>query len=229
MEPHKLLPAEAAKFAPDINGEPQLYYQKAREFAYTYYSEEINKIKSVKFEDLTPEKFFSEYIWVVHATGFSAKAVGNFIPRLATAYGTYKSASTQSFDEMFESVKIVCNNEQKAKAVHSTASWLCNSLMHKSWEQIKSEDLNEPAKLVKLPYIGKVTCYHLARNIGLLESVKPDLHLVRMANHWGFDSPLDMIKHMNSQYNEPLGIADLIVWYAASTFGTISIKKEGER
>jgi hypothetical protein len=86
-----------------------------------------------------------------------------------------------------------------------------------------------------LPYIGKVTAYHLGRNIGLLESVKPDLHLERMAKHWGEKSPETLVKGIQDKHTAsvgeyiPAGLVDLCLWYAASTFGTITIKKDGDR
>jgi endonuclease III len=163
---------------------------------------------------------------VVHATGFSAKAVGKFIKKLLEAYGSYSSISGESFETMFVRVKKVCNNEQKAFAVYKTAKILKEA--SENWKKWKQENASHPDLLKKLPYIGKVTCFHLARNIGLLEFVKPDLHLVRMANHWGFKDSVSLCEAVRP-VGMPLGVVDLILWFSASTFGTISVKKDGER
>jgi hypothetical protein len=97
------------------------------------------------------------------------------------------------------------------------------------WEKFKKDNLSTPKMLQELPYIGPITCYHLARNIGLLDCVKPDLHLIRLAEHWGFPDCVSMCKTMGEGSGLPLGLVDLAVWYSCSTFGTLSIRKEGQR
>lgn len=227
MEPHKSLP-DVERYRPSFDGSPKAYFEKALEFARAHYPDEINSASSVRFDDVAPEQFFREYVWVVHATGFSAKAVGNFMPRLMRAYGDFRTLSREPFDESFERVKAVCNNRQKASAVHKTASLMVDGIGQNGWAEFKRKKLGATDLLSELPYVGKVTCFHLGRNIGLLECVKPDLHLIRMARHWGFQDCESMCAAVRPD-GMPLGIVDLVLWYAASTFGTLDIREEGER
>lgn len=227
MEPHRQL-SGIEQYQPSLEDGPKAYFEKALVFARTFYGAEMEQIGSVKFEEVTPEYFFREYVWVVHATGFSAKAVGKFMPRLLKAYGPWAILSGESFDEAFERIRLVCNNPQKSKAVWQTAGFLKSSMLMKPWEEVRSNHLDTPKKLSELPYIGKITCFHLGRNIGLLDCVKPDLHLIRMASYWGFKDCESMCRDVQPD-GMPLGIVDLVFWYAASTFGTLSIKKDGER
>lgn len=227
MEPHKVLP-DIEKHRPPLDRGPSAYFQKALEFARAYYSEEMDNISSVRFDDVTPDQFFREYVWVVHATGFSAKAVGNFMPRLMVAYGNFRSLSKEPFEDAFIRVKAVCNNRQKAAAVHKAAKLLEDGIAHDGWEEFRTKRLSTTDLLSGLPYVGKVTCFHLGRNVGLLECVKPDLHLIRMAKHWGFKDCESMCAAVRPE-GMPLGIVDLVLWYAASTFGTLEIRADGER
>jgi endonuclease III len=228
MEPHKQLDG-IEEYRPDLASGPQEYFRKALMFAIDYYGEQMDEISSVKFEKVAPEYFWREYIWVVHATGFSAKAVGKFMPRLAAAYGNYWELAELDFDFAFSFVKPVCNNPQKAKAVWKTAQLLRNEMIEKKfWPEVRQELISTPEKLKELPYIGKVTCFHLARNIGLLDFVKPDLHLIRMAEYWKFKDCVEMCKAVQP-VGMPLGIVDLVLWYSASTFGTLDIRQEGQR
>ena len=229
MEPYKQI-SEKEKFRPNLNDGPGPYFKKALSFAREFYQEEMDFISSIRFEDVAPGAFFREYIWVVHATGFSAKAVGKFMPRLEEAYGYWLDLGLKEFDDAFVPVKPVCNNPQKAKAIHSMARMMGRELGQNkiAWSDFRQERLSTPEKLAKLPYIGKVTCYHLGRNIGLLECVKPDLHLLRMAEHWGFQTCEEMCRAVRPE-GMPLGIVDLVFWYAASTFGTLEIRQEGSR
>lgn len=233
MELHKSL--VTISNPPSFADGPIGYFERAREFAYANYSDEIQRISSVRLEDITPHVFFHEYIWTVHTTGFSAKAVGKFFARLVEAYGRYDIFAIEDSDDSFPRIRVVCNNPQKIKAVQTTARLMHDGIKKVGWESFREQSLSSPENLQKLPYVGKITCFHLARNIGLLESVKPDLHLVRMANHWRIDDCNLMCRIMRDAWREktgeilPLGIIDLILWYAASTFGTIGIQKEGQR
>ena len=229
MEIHRELPTGIESYKPSFDEGPDEYFKKAIEFGNKFYSDEIKRISSVKLESVTEEFFFREVIWVIHATGFSAKAVGSFMPKLLEAYGNWDVCGKDSFDLVMERVKLVCNNPQKAKAVHSISKRMISELSSMSWDDWKTLNISDIDKLEKLPYIGKITRYHLGRNIGLLDCVKPDLHLVRMAEYWGFSDCESMCKSMRTDDTMPLGIVDLILWFTISTFGSLSIRKQGHR
>lgn len=229
VERHENLNEEYIKYAPKKNSNPVEWFDQAYTFAKKYYEKEINKASKVNFDEVSPEWFFQEYIWVVHATGFSAKAVSKFIDRLISGYGQYNTLCDETFESCLKRVSKVCNNPQKAKAVWMTSRILSEGINNAGWETFKNNELRDVNRLVKLPYIGNVTKYHLARNIGMLNCVKPDLHLTRMKSYWNYESEEEMIRDMSSKYDLPLGISDMIAWYYASTFGTIEMKQEGQR
>jgi len=228
MEPHRELGTGIEDFRPDLNAGAQAYFDKAWEFTQTFYGKELRQISSVKLSEVTPEHFFNEYAWVVHATGFSAKAVGKFMPRLMDAYGPWRTLGGTAVEIVLNRVSQVVNNPQKIKAVHAMAGRMVAGVREHGWPAYRDESLSTPELLGKLPYIGKVTRFHLGRNIGLLECVKPDLHLERMAAHWGFKTCEDMCRAVRPG-GVPLGIVDLALWYAASTFGTVELRKDGDR
>lgn len=230
MEPHKEL-SSIESWRPDLDKGPDRYFLQALSFAREFYGDELERMSSVKLEDVDADFFFREYVWVVHATGFSAKAVGKFMPRLMDAYGPWRDLGSDP-DYMVR-VSKVCNNPQKASAVASMAKAMKAAETACGWEEYRKDNLSSVELLRKLPYIGKVTCYHLGRNIGLLDCVKPDLHLVRLAEHWGFKGCEEMCRSMQKLADPerymPLGIVDLILWYAASTFGTLEVRTGGAR
>ena len=208
------------------------------------YLSEMEAISSVKFHNVDEDFFFKEFTWVVHASGFSAKAVGKFFPKLLLAYGHWEELAERNFDEVMERMTPMCKNRQKAKAIHSMSVMMKKSLTESLssgitfgiwWDTFKKDKLSSPELLAQLPYIGKVTCFHLARNLGLLEFVTPDLHLVRMAKHWGFPNPTSMCESIQKEHTRvtgekmPLGIVDLVLWYSSSHFSTLSIRQPGDR
>lgn len=156
------------------------------------------------------------------------------MPKLTQAYGHWDSLSKEPFESAMSRVALVCNNPQKAKAIHGMSCMMRDGILGPNaipWGMWKQENLSSPELLSKLPYIGKVTCFHLARNIGLLDYVKPDLHLVRLAKVWGFEDCVTMCKAIQRNISEelPLGLIDLVLWYSASSFGTINIRSGGCR
>lgn len=198
------------------------YFSKAHIFANHHYSDVIDKIWSTKFDQLSPERFFEEYVWVVYTSGFSAKAVTRFFDKLLDVYGHFSDLSQKTIDEIMPKIGLICNNEQKAKSVVCMAGKLQNGIEVFGWKTYRDGYLSSPELLMQLPYVGKITKYHLARNIGLLDVVKPDLHLVRAAKYWGYSDCIEMCKDVQPK-DMPLGIVDLILWFSMSTFGTKEI------
>jgi len=79
--------------------------------------------------------------------------------------------------------------------------------------------------LQTLPWIGSITKYHLARNIGI-DTVKPDRHLVRLAEQFGFKSPLAMCQAIQKQNVPPiekLGTIDVILWRYCNLTGLYNL------
>jgi endonuclease III len=222
MEKHKTLFFTNEEI-PDLNNTPKDYFKKASEFAYKYYGDEIKKISNTKFDELTPHYFFNEFIWVVHTSGFSAKAVSKFFNKLVIAYGDYEELSEDSLDNLILRIKNICNNKNKANSILKMAKLLNKNVQTCGWKTFRDKHLSSTQMLTKLPHIGEITCFHLARNIGILNSVKPDLHLARAARHWGYDTCESMCHDLQPE-GIPLGIVDLILWYSLSSHGSASIK-----
>jgi endonuclease III len=225
VEPHKNF-SVTRDYKPSII-DAKTYFADALRFAEAFYDEDMQRISSVKWDELQPSHFFEEYVWVVCATGFSAKAVSKFIRKLVDALGWFDVLANEKFEDVFKRISPILNNRGKVKAFHETAKILRKGF-YENWGKFKQDYLSSPDKLKQLPYIGKVTCYHLARNIGLLDYVKPDLHLVRMAKYWGYSDCVEMCKDVQPS-GMPLGIVDYVFWIAASTFSTLEMKQEGDR
>ena len=229
MESHIKLPSSYVEYTPSDDWDAKQWFKRAFEFANAFYKHELDRASSVKFSEVGPNTFFQEYIWVVHATGFSAKAVTKFIGKLTEAYGNYKVLASDINKDRLPGILSVCNNKQKADAVYRLAKLMNDGISEHGWNNWKNKEISTVDSLSKLPYVGNITKYHLGRNIGMLDCVKPDLHFVRMASHWNYVDANEMIKDMSDGYNIPLGIADMMAWYYASTFGTTKMKKDGVR
>jgi hypothetical protein len=65
--------------------------------------------------------------------------------------------------------------------------------------------------LTRLPYIGKITCYHLAKLLGA-DVVKPDVHLTRAAHAAGKASALALCETVRDEIGERLTVIDSVFW-----------------
>lgn len=66
-----------------------------------------------------------------------------------------------------------------------------------------------------LPWIGGITCYHLAKNFGV-DVAKPDVHLQRMADREGVDVQA-LCGRLAHETGYRLATVDTILWRAAAT------------
>ncbi len=84
------------------------------------------------------------------------------------------------------------------------------------------------ATLQELPYIGKITQKHLARNVGLLDVSKDDIHLRRLAKKFSAPSVQALTSFLAQAFRTREGIVDLVLWrYCAD--GSLKQSKTGAR
>ena len=80
-----------------------------------------------------------------------------------------------------------------------------------NFEDFKSELKYDIDKLKVFPYIGDTLKYQIARNIGF-DTIKPDIHLIRIAEHYNYDNPFDMCDSIANHTGDNLHLIDTILW-----------------
>lgn len=68
--------------------------------------------------------------------------------------------------------------------------------------------------LQELPFIGSITKYHLAKNLGH-DVVKPDRHLVRIGRQYGMNCE-DMCENLSKQTGDKVSVVDIVLWRSAN-------------
>lgn len=221
MEPRSKLEDAWKELHPptdDIEG----YYLHCLLMCEEVYADMLEHFRALTPDDVDIDHFFREYVWCVYASGFSTRILTDKFPALMECYQDLMFVALDSqFEEKWERVKDIIGNRAKHDAIHAfMQSLLAYAVEHGDsyWEKFK-EDYFDVKRLTNLPFIGEVNCYHLARNIGI-DCVKPDRHLVRLAQHFGFDSPEAMCELLAGLHDERVGVVDLILFYGASLWGT---------
>jgi hypothetical protein len=68
--------------------------------------------------------------------------------------------------------------------------------------------------LQEIPFIGGITKYHLAKNLGH-DCVKPDRHLVRIAKGYLMTCE-DMCEQLSKQTGDKVSVVDIVLWRSAN-------------
>lgn len=176
--------------------------------------------------------FLREYVWCVLVSGFSAKVISKKITPVLKAHniedesGQYVEITENNLlltdAQLTEFVFPVYKNKNKARAIQKT-----RQRIHKlGWEGFKTEFFGvgthpgpSPTYLQRLPFMGPALSKHLARNLGNQRAVKPDKHLVRLAERHGLLDAQRLCEECCRM--QPPGFVDLILWMAATDCGTL--------
>lgn len=215
MEPR----VETSGDAPETSLGVEAYWRGALEFAERHYPDVLERYRTLRPEHVGPEEFFSEYVWCVYVSGFNSKVVDKKIGALLAAFGSWRCHIDDVWEpHIWSMVGRIVANRRKFDAVVKT-----KTLMQKmGWERFRAIFLTSTDHIGDLPFMGPVMRHHLARNIGL-DTVKPDRHLVRLASHFGFGDPAEMCGFLAESSRERIGVVDVALFYAASTYGTRSL------
>ncbi len=140
--------------------------------------------------------FCFEYIWVVISAGMKNQIARGIFIKVEDALLRDKSASS------------VFHHEGKVKAIDGM--WHTYEKKFRLYQE--SDD--KLAYLKSLPWIGDITKYHLAKNLGF-DVAKPDRHLVRIANNYTKTSQ-QLCAKLAKETGYRIATVDLIIWRAAN-------------
>lgn len=98
----------------------------------------------------------------------------------------------------------------KGKAAAIEQIWRDRTAM---FEQYRAAE-DKLAFLAALPWIGDITKYHLAKNLGL-DVAKPDVHLVRLAEAYG-TTPQDLCERLAQITGLRVATIDTLLWRACA-------------
>jgi hypothetical protein len=103
-------------------------------------------------------------------------------------------------------------------------------IREEGFDEFKACVLREPISALQvLPFIGPITSWHLAKNLGM-DVVKPDRHLVRVPSALGFSSAQEVCVAISNLVREPLKVVDLVLWrYLADGTNPVAWRQTRQR
>jgi len=174
------------------------------------YSDEVRWQESLSIENLDESHFLREYAWVVLNSGFKEAIIRKRFNFISLCFCDWESAKSIAKNERIcvETALTVFRNRKKLEAISFTA----NLIARDGFEGF-SFSLRDDVVLAlrQLPYIGEVTSWHLAKNLGL-DVAKPDRHLVRLATRFGYSDVAAMCKDISAAVGDRISVADLVLW-----------------
>jgi hypothetical protein len=186
---------------------------------------EIDWQESQSLPNLTENRFLAESAWVILSSGMRETVVRQRYHEVSKAFINWISADVIAAQRLSceEQALKVFNHPGKIKAIGS----LCERVSRCGFPQIVQRiDLEGVTFLQTFDFIGPITRFHLAKNIGL-DVVKPDRHLARMAAATNYSCPEDLCKAIAYITGDNLSTIDLVLWrYATLNPDYLSLFRE---
>lgn len=146
-----------------------------------------------------PDDFGIEYVFVVINSGMKAQIARGIFNRVMEALQAERM------------VLEVFGHKGKARAIEET--WIDRLSVFEGYQHSYGTE-RKLTYLEGLPWIGPITKYHLGKNLGL-DVVKPDRHLVRIAEKSG-ETPDQLCRRIALETRDRVVVVDTVIWRAAN-------------
>lgn len=178
------------------------------------FAEEIAWQNELRLWNLHEGPFLREAAWVVLSAGMRETVIRERFPKLSRAFHHWRGARAIILTARASrrNALRVFNHPKKIDSIIEIAC----AIETLGFDALKLRICLEGISYLRsLPFIGPVTSYHLAKNIGL-DVVKPDRHLQRISNLAGYTSPTIFCQEISACVGDRLSVVDLVLWRYAT-------------
>ena len=178
------------------------------------YAEEIDWQDQLSLDKVTESDFLREAAWVILSSGMRESVIRRCFASISRAFLSWYSAEeiVRRRSACVRSALQVFRHTAKIEAIGDVAAAVARDGFPALRERMRLKGVEE---LQLLPFIGPVTQFHLAKNIGL-DVVKPDRHLVRIAHAAGFAEPASMCRLVADATGDRIATVDIVFWRFAT-------------
>ena len=191
-------------------------FREAEQYVKINYPEDIKnawEFLRIPLAEIDRHFFFLQYVHVVYCSGFRYAVVKEKWPQIQEAYCDFDYIKVNwNREQVRKAAEKIINHKAKINAILEVAATLSDWREEYFKSFLKSAEKNIDV-FESLPYIGKVTKYHLGICMGF-NLVKPDTHIQRLADHYGLD-PFEMCETLSNQTGYPIRLIDAILWRAS--------------
>ena len=200
------------------------FYEQAKHVVVSLgFQNELEWQHSLQAHCFSESDLLRESAWVILCSGFRETIVRRMFDHISLCFCDWESART--ICELRHQCRSCAlsrfSNMKKIDAILRTAEYVDGI----GFEQFKARILTSPiAALQVLPFIGPVTAFHLAKNLGM-PLAKPDRHLRRLARDIGYADVQRLCSDISKFTGDSIQVVDLVLWryaerIAANAFRT---------
>ncbi|KGK98227.1 hypothetical protein LI82_10940 [Methanococcoides methylutens] len=178
------------------------------------FHDEISWQAKISFEDLDERTFLREFSWVVLSSGMKNTVIEKKFDPISNCFYEWESASliAKNCTQCLKSAIKIFNNKAKMSAIIDAAS----RINKEGFSKIKKLIEKDPIKfLQEFKFIGPITVYHLAKNIGL-DFAKPDRHLQRIASMHNYSDVQSFCRDISKHIGDSVPVVDIVYWRFAT-------------
>lgn len=186
------------------------------------YRTEIEWQASLDFDLVTEADFLKEHAWVALSAGMHERIIRRYFGIISLCFYDWQSARiiVEQESNCRNLALSYFNNHRKIDGIIKTARIIASFGFTSYKEEIRRNPLQV---LQSLPFVGPITRYHLAKNIGL-PFAKPDRHLVRLATSVGYSDIQQFCKDISEYVDDSIPVVDIVLWrFANITNAYVSI------
>jgi hypothetical protein len=164
----------------------------------------------------TPDFSFSEsdllreLAWVVLCSGFRERVVRRLFGKISLCFFDWESATIIAKHSAIcvATAMDVFGSRPKITAIARSAAFI----EARGFDSMQRNIVATPIEALQaFPFIGKITAFHLAKNLGFNVS-KPDRHLQRISLRHGYSDAQDFCNALASASGESVRDDDTLLW-----------------
>lgn len=178
------------------------------------YAWEIEWQKQRRFKDFSEQDLLRESAWVILNSGFRESVIRKKFDYISLCFCDWESAAEidRNREHCVTTALDGFGNARKLCAIARIASIIEEA----GFSALQSAVREDPIpQLQKLPFIGPITSWHLAKNLGL-DVAKNDRHLERIANYCGYLDAHELCDYLSEKTGQARAVVDIILWRSAS-------------
>lgn len=178
------------------------------------YGDEIVEVLR-ETSEISESEFLRELAWVILSAGIAEAVVRKKFAPISQCFRNWESAR-QISDNVEECVASALSHFRHEGKIGAIATAAVRLSVAGSFERVRARILVDPIReLRSFAYIGPVTAFHVAKNVGL-RVAKPDRHLFRLAQSNGFNSVNEFCETIAHFLGEDIRRVDSVLWRFAT-------------
>jgi hypothetical protein len=171
---------------------------------------EIDWQSKINLDNVSEKDFLRESAWVVLSSGMRETVIRKHFSEITFCFLEWESGQQIAAMKKYciEAALKIFNSPGKINAIAEIATTIANT----GFEQFKLRLEENPIETIQaLPFMGPVTSYHLAKNIGL-PYAKTDRHLFRLSKIFGFPNAQELCQSISTLSGDAIQTVDVVLW-----------------